>query len=105
MFDNKAFLNGDIKGHDNLATQTARVLAQAVEYELVTLEYLEGLSRPPKHELKRHQEICQELVAQCWELKIPPVGLFPHSACPRLEDEYKKIEESGVKPIATKHRR
>lgn len=104
MFDNKEFLNGSIKGHDNLATQTARVLAQAVEYELATLEYLEGLSRPPKHELKRHREICQELVAQCWDLKIPPVGLFPHSACSRLEDKYKEFEKSGVSPIATMRR-
>ena len=74
----------------NDGTQVARVLAWLTECELATLEYLRGLKRPAKMELKRHEKIAKRAVDQCYDLKVPPIGLLGFSGCPRLAEEYEK---------------
>lgn len=65
------------------ARQMAVVLAWFAECELATLEGLKLVKRTPKHELKRHEEICNTLVSHIKDMKIPPRGLFGRP-CPRL---------------------
>lgn len=43
----------------------AQALAHAVECQMATLEYLRGLARPPKHELRRYESIVRDGLANC----------------------------------------
>jgi hypothetical protein len=72
------------------ATQLAIVLAWIAECELATLEYYQGTKSAPKHELRRHESICKDLVYHCRDLKVPPRGLLGR-ACPRLEKAMNEI--------------
>lgn len=86
----------DGKDAEAVANQIARVLCSAVEYELATLEYMEGLARPTKHELLRHRDIAEQLVFHCYDLDVDPCGLFPKSKCPRLVEILKLMADGDT---------
>ena len=65
------------------ARQMAVVLASATEWQLATLEYLQGLKRFSRGELTRQQDLADQLVYHCRDLKIKPRGLRGRE-CPRL---------------------
>lgn len=68
------------------AVQLATVLAWATECELATVEHMKLLKRPPRGELKRHEDIAKKLVFHCRDLNVPPYGLMGRP-CTRLMDE------------------
>lgn len=74
------------------ARQLARVLAWAAECNLATLERLQMRRSSAKCEIKRQQEICDDLVFHCNDLNVEPVGLRGHS-CPRLKERMEKMRE------------
>lgn len=67
-------------------------LAWAAECQLATLEYVQGLSKHPKHDLKRHQQIADRLCAHCREFRTPTARY------PRLEAKIGRIEEPSKLP-------
>ena len=65
------------------ARQMAVVLAWLTECELATLERMKEL-KTSKYALKRQEDICDQAVAHCVDLKVEPRGLRGRS-CPRLQ--------------------
>lgn len=68
-------------------------LAWAAECQLAALEYVQGLSKHPKHDLKRHQQIADRLCAHCREFRTPTARY------PRLEAKIGRIEESKLAEV------
>lgn len=82
---------------DPTITALKDALAWAAECQLATLEYVQGLSKHPKHDLKRHQQIADMACAKCKEFRTPTARY------PRLEATIGRIEEPklAVSPTST----
>lgn len=68
---------------EGAARQLAIVLASATEWNLATLERMKMRKATTKYDLARQQKICDDMVAQCRDLRIGASGLRGH-LCGRL---------------------
>lgn len=83
------------------ARQLATVLAWLTECQLATLEGLELRKRSPRSEISRQALICDQAVAQCYDLGLRPDSVYGlrGAKCGRLAERLEQLTAAAVSGI------